>query len=235
MRPGSHTKDTQEMLRENYETILLGYAAGLLDMAQNMAIAAHLSLSPAAREFVRACEAVGGCLIETECAPISMKNQSIQNILARLYDAPSKNTAQQKQNAPRAIPIPADINMPEDALDTVTCRPCRPPSWKKIMRGLEYYELPLECRRSHAQFIKAKPAAKMPHHGHRGVEITLVLDGGYSDEFGNYHRGDLIVMDSDMDHAANACREYGAVTLVVSSAPVRLNGFARLLNPFLRF
>ena len=60
-------------IQENYETLLLSYAAGVLDMAQHFAVTVHLALSPTARKFVSQCETIGGCLIENECADAAMR------------------------------------------------------------------------------------------------------------------------------------------------------------------
>ena len=34
----------------------------------------------------------------------------------------------------------------------------------------------------------------MPKHSHEGVEATMVFHGGYSDEVGDYNKGDLLFL-----------------------------------------
>ena len=216
-------------IQENYETLLLSYAAGILDMAQHFAVSIHLSLSPTARDFVQQCETIGGCLIENECAPAAMKSNSLDNVLAQL------DTRQRpSQPAPKKSVLPEDIDIPAHLLECIECKPCDP-RWKTFYPGLAIYELPLECRQSRARFIKGQPAAKLPHHEHRGLEITLVLDGAYEDETGFYQRGDLVVIDETIEHSTVACGQHGVMAMVVTSQPVRFHGLARLLNPFIRF
>ena len=217
-----------DQLQENYDALLLGYAAGILDMAQNFIVSAHLALSPQARALVRQCEAIGGALMENECAPVAMREASLNAVLSKL-DAPPLPEAQAKK-----VKLPQDVNIPEHLLECLSCRPCAP-RWRRFYPGLEMCELPLECRESGVRFIKGKRGAELPHHAHRGQEITLVLDGAYMDETGVYRRGDMVVLDETIDHATKACDRNGIVAVVVSSEPIRLTGLLSLLNPFLRF
>jgi putative transcriptional regulator len=227
-------KSQHEIARENYEALLMNYAAGVLDQAQNLIVAVHMALSPRARSIVRDCEAIGGALMERECTPATMKSCSLDTILAQLDSRPHAPE-------PKATPVqlPPEVNIPSHLLAHITCRPCQP-QWRAFYPGLRVYELPLEQEpaakpSSGVRFIKARPAAKMPSHVHRGIEITLVLNGAYSDEMGQYQRGDLVVVDESLEHEVVACRSNGAITMIVSDTPVRFHGLAALLNPFIRF
>lgn len=217
-----------QAIQENYDALLLAYAAGILNQAQSLAVAVHMAMSPQARQIVRQCEAIGAALMECECEPQEMRKNALDNVMAQIDAAP--------QHEPRhraAVMLPPEIRIPLSLLDRVSCRPCQP-QWKRAFTGLHICELPLECRESRVQFIKGQPAAKMPAHTHRTMEITLVLDGAYEDDTGFYRRGDLVVLDVDDGHQTQACREKGVVAMVVSDMPVKFYGLAALLNPFLR-
>ena len=241
MRQQDPYKSQHEIARENYEALLMNYAAGVLDQAQSLIVAVHMALSPRARAIVRDCEAIGGALMECECAPAPLKNACLETLLARLDNAES---APEPEPPPAPVALPPDIDIPPHLLAHIRCRPCRP-QWRAFYPGLRVYELPLEEQPmrsrpaaqnpSGVRFIKANPAAKMPVHVHRGVEITLVLNGAYSDETGQYHRGDLVVLDETIQHNTVACRHDGVVTMIVSDTPIRFYGLAGLLNPFIRF
>lgn len=227
-------KSHHEIVRENYEALLLNYASGALDPAQSFIVAVHMALSPRARGIVRECEAIGGALMECDCAPAAMQKSSLDNVLDRLD---SRATHPERKAAP--VQLPADVDIPAHLLAHITCRPCRP-QWRTFYPGLRMCELPLERpqtkkKESGVRFIKANPAAKMPHHTHHGIEITLVLNGAYSDETGLYRRGDLVVLDETVKHDTVACRHDGVIAMIVSDAPVRFYGLAALLNPFIRF
>lgn len=85
--------------------------------------------------------------------------------------------------------------------------------------------------------MNIKPGACFPQHKHTGLELTLVLSGGFSDEHGAYTQGDLVVSDAnDAPHQPQACKQKGCVAVNVLSGGLHFTNFpGRLLNPFLRF
>lgn len=227
------SNDTQEMLQSSYEALLLSYAAGMLDAAQNLIVASHVALNPNARKFVHGCEAVGGALIEKHCEPVAMKDCSLGKVLDRIENAcetaAKKACCEAKQ---AAFPDPLDIPAP---LQQILIAQHRAMQWRRIMAGLQAIELDLHCKRSHSRFLKMEPGCKTPHHRHGGLEITLVLDGAFEDEIGQFRRGDLVVTDERINHTPQACNKHGCVAFVVTAAPIRLTGIAALLNPFIKF
>jgi hypothetical protein len=51
-----------------------------------------------------------------------------------------------------------------------------------------------------ARLLYIPAGQAMPEHGHRGMELTLVLKGAYRDETDRFARGDVEFADQDMDH-----------------------------------
>ncbi len=75
----------------------------------------------------------------------------------------------------------------------------------------------------------------MPSHTHAGLELTLVLQGGFCDRTGHFLRGDVAEADSDVDHRPVADDDGPCLCLAVTDAPLRLTGrVGRMLNPFVR-
>ena len=212
-----------ETLISGYVNLLLGYASGSLDQAQNLVVATHLTYSPKARSFVDRCEAIGGSLIENMCEPVSMNENALESVLGQL-DAP-KALAQDLKcpGLGFGVPTPLKSRLQDCEID-----------WHTVFPGMAAYDIQLECDKSKARFMKAKPGLKSPHHHHRGIEITLVMDGAFEDETGAYSVGDMIVTDENTDHTPVACEKMGCTCLVVTSAPIKLTGIASLLNPFLK-
>ncbi|ASJ97245.1 MULTISPECIES: ChrR family anti-sigma-E factor [Shewanella] len=74
----------------------------------------------------------------------------------------------------------------------------------------------------------------VPCHTHKGFEITLLLQGSFSDEMGEYHRGDFIWLDGE--HTHQPVTQEGCVCLTVSSDAIHFTqGMSQLLNPIGRF
>lgn len=63
-----------------------------------------------------------------------------------------------------------------------------------------------------------------PLHGHGGREVTVVLQGGFSDETGVYETGDFVICDGSERHKPQAFRNEDCICLTYLEAPVRLEG-----------
>ena len=220
--------ETQEKLKNNYDSLLLGYATGTLDMAQNLAVETHLTFSQDARNFVHECECIGGTLLENECGEIKMSDKSLENVLAKLDTDYQEERPQQQDFTHESITfdIPEPLKTPLSSQKKI--------AWRPMMPGFKSYDIELACKKSTARFLQVAPGVKSPSHRHGGTEITLVLDGAFSDNGENYKTGDLIVIDEDIEHAPMSCKFEGCTCLVVSTAPIKLTGVASILNPFLK-
>lgn len=225
--------DTQQSaaIRDAYETLLLSYAAGLLDQAQSLIVASHVALSPAAKEKVHACEAVGGALMEKYCEPVKMKKTSLQNVLARLdsIEDPGEREEMYELVFPQGLSIPLCLKR------SIRCH-VQHSTWRRVRPGIESFELHLECRRSHAQFLKAERGVQAPPQAPRGMELTLILDGALADETGHYKRGDLVIIDETCRHlhkTATSCTRHGGFYMVVSPGG-ELSGLNRFLQHLFR-
>ena len=83
--------------------------------------------------------------------------------------------------------------------------------------------------------LRIRAGGFIPTHRHRGTEMTLVLQGGFSDATGTYHRGDFLMRGSEDEHAPRALDDEDCICLAVLDAPLRFTGWQhRWMNPFLR-
>lgn len=70
----------------------------------------------------------------------------------------------------------------------------------------------------------------IPKHQHKGYELTLLLDGVFSDEAGTYHKGDFIWIDGDQSHTPYT--KEGCLCYAVQDAPLHfVCGMSKVLNP----
>jgi len=207
-----------------YETVLMDYAAGTLDEAQSLVVATHLTLSPVARRKVGSCEAIGGALLEEGCGKVALKQTALDELLARI---------ESKTDIRRAGACPPSRGI---FPSSVCAYLAGEPGWKTIYPGLKTADISTACNHSRASLMKLDPGAKAPEHTHRGLELTLVLEGVLEDGAGGrYVRGDLIVADESVIHRPAAGGSEGCICLVAANQPVRLTGWlGRILNPFLK-
>ena len=84
-----------------------------------------------------------------------------------------------------------------------------------------------------ANFIYMEKGGTVPEHTHRGTELTLVLNGEFSDGVNHYDTGDFIYMDTENTHATVSEAAEGCLVFSIVDQPLHFtSGIARLLNPF---
>lgn len=225
--------DASPAPRDTYEALLLGYAFGVLDQAQSLIVASHLTLSPRARALTRACEDMAGTLLEKDCEPVPMSSGALRHIMTAIESAPcceDKSACAGRKNPH----LPEELDLPGPLLSG-PMQSCTDFRWKSMAKGFQGYDLALERCPSKARLMKLQPGLKTPQHRHEGLEITLILGGAVIEDGSLYRRGDLLVADETLTHSPQACPQAGCVCMVVTSAPVKLTGLLSILNPFLKF
>lgn len=81
-----------------------------------------------------------------------------------------------------------------------------------------------------ASLLQIAPGGEIPEHTHTGFEVTLLLDGDFRDESGEYVPGDFILLDGSHNHTPMT-KEGCLCFTVVSSALYFNKGISKLLNP----
>lgn len=210
------------------EALLLDYATGALGEAWSLAVATHLALCPDCRRTVSDVEALGGSLLGA-IAPEPTTATGFDAVLARLTASPDQEDLQRPAPAPTAV-VPA---LPEPLRGYVGGDLSSLP-WKRL--GLGAYHLPIATaeRGVSARLLRIPAGRPVPTHGHRGLELTLVLCGAFSDATGRYIRGDLQEADESVEHQPHAAVGEDCICLAVTDAPLRFNSLAaRLVQPLL--
>lgn len=195
--------------------LLLDYASGTLPEAASLALACHLTLCPRCRRDLAAIEATGGSLLE-EIAPQPLTPAAGFTAIADRLGEQDEPSAAVQQPSPGRLPQPLLAYLP-GGLDGVT--------WRWSGAGLLSYPLPVSrARGGMANLLKIAPGAGLPLHTHRGNELTLVLDGGFTDETGAYRRGDLEVADGGVEHRPIAMLDRPCICLAITDAPLNFSG-----------
>jgi len=213
----------EDKLADGYHSLMLSYAAGRLNQAENLIVSAHISMSEKGRRVLARYESICGSLLENECDPAPMSDDSMQNLMS-LIDSQTQETPKISRSE-----FFENLDVPMCLHGTLSEQKKRP-RWSSVMPGLDCYIVEIECKKNKIEFLRAEPALVTPTHEHDGMEITLVLDGAYIDETGKYEVGDLFVLDEDVQHAPSACPELGCVCMVVSTVSRKNNPISRLLG-----
>ncbi|MBF7074693.1 cupin domain-containing protein [Glaciecola sp. MH2013] len=84
-----------------------------------------------------------------------------------------------------------------------------------------------------ANFIYMEKGGSVPEHTHRGSEMTLVINGEFSDGIADYDSGDFMIMDCNNQHTPSTNADEGCLVFSIVDKPLHFtSGWARLINPF---
>jgi putative transcriptional regulator len=212
--------ETQEQL----DALLAGYVAGTLAEPARLLVRSHLDLSPANRGFVRDLEATCGTMLEN-VAPMALDNRDA--MLSAIFDAPP---ADRIAIAPRPV---RRTRLPATLADFIGKDIGEIP-WKTKLPGLREFKV-VEMDGCSASLLWIRAGMAMPTHTHHGTELTLVVEGGFSDGEGHYVRGDVAYADDDVDHRPVADEGEDCICFAVTEGSLRLTGpIGRFFAPFLR-
>lgn len=216
---------------------LLAYASGRQAPAQALATASHLALCPVCRQQLAALNALGGTLLE-QVTPVALRADSWQHMLARLQRAPTAAAA--ADVLPMAATMMATTSGQRDVAELpAPLRKLLPQGWPRHWRwrGSSLQQATLQHLPDGTVIAlhRIRAGGKVPRHRHDGIEITVVLDGSFSDQFGLYQTGDMLVLDETVEHRPTAMQNEDCLCLTIQAAPVRLTGpIGRWFNPLIR-
>ena len=208
------------------DELLMGYSAGTLPEAFSLMVAAHVSLCDECRARLEAFDAIGGALLDADAGQVELEfeDKALEAVFATIdgSDQP-KTTAPEVTCSVLPAPILAYVGGDVSSI-----------KWRSVGRGVKQAILPTSKDAS-ARLLYIPAGAAVPDHGHAGNEITMVLQGGYSDEMDHFIRGDVEIADEDLNHTPVADMNEDCICLAVTDAPLKFNSFVpRLLQPLLR-
>ncbi|MEQ9436830.1 ChrR family anti-sigma-E factor [Hyphomonas sp.] len=162
------------------------YAAGSLDPAFALLVETQAALRPDLRELVASSEAVSGALLETT-GPAAMRADALDCTMALIDALPPVAARPIEDEDLSALPEP--IWRAASAAS----------GWKALVPGIRRMALDIDSP-MHVELYRIEPGAAVPRHSHAGIELTLVVAGGFSDALGSYGPGDLVVNGPDDTH-----------------------------------
>lgn len=206
--------------------LMTEYSAGTLPLAQSACVFAHVEHCDHCQQLVSQLNDVGAALLEN-LEPVPVGDAALEAVLARLDEEPplQYQAASPVRNA-GGIPAVLQRLMRGDLSDL---------NWKSIGKGLRISYLETGDPQHELALYHIKAGGRVPEHGHRGKEMTLILEGGYSDAEGSYHKGDFIFREPGDVHAPTALQSEDCICVAVLDAPLKFTGWKfRWMNPFLK-
>ncbi|KEO61081.1 ChrR family anti-sigma-E factor [Thioclava indica] len=202
------------------EWLIRSYAAGSLGHAFSLVVATHVSQCDECRARLEAEEAAGGVVLEgLEAVDTS------DDLRARVFDGLDEDIAPEAP-APQRTGIYPGALIAEMGSDQ--------PRWRSLGGGIRQAILS-EDKQGSARLLYIPQGMAVPDHTHGGLELTLVLQGSFHDETGEFGVGDVEVAEDDLDHTPTAGMGEACICLAATDAPLQFKGLLpRLLQPIFR-
>ena len=202
------------------DQLLIGYSAGTLPEAFSLVVATHLSMCDTCRASAQAYEAIGGSILDTQ-ALTHLEEDALGGTLAIIAKGPIST----KPTVVGDVPTPLSAYIGGSLRDI---------KWRSIGMGVRQAVLKTS-KSATARLLYIPAGATVPDHGHRGTELTLVLQGAFRDETAVFSAGDVEVANEDLNHTPLAEIGEDCICLAATDAPLRFSSWIpRMAQPFLR-
>ncbi|MCX7561137.1 ChrR family anti-sigma-E factor [Sulfitobacter sp. F26204] len=201
------------------DSLLAAFAAGVLEHPFALVVASHISMCLDCRATFEAHLAIGGAVLESGATAVL--SSDLKGATLSQLDHPV--TPRPEYGRKGIFPSPV-----VEALKGQT------PRWKSLGMGARQSILSQGSEGS-VRLLYIPPGQAVPDHSHNGMELTLVLQGSFSDSTGRFGVGDLEVADHSLEHSPKADDGAACICLAATDAPLRFAALLpRLLQPLFR-
>jgi putative transcriptional regulator len=208
-----------------------------------------MALCPQCRQALELAETIGGTLIEAE-AEAEIADSELEAIFGRIergeYSAAMPPAPEPAARGDYVLPQPlrdyagGDVGslrwrgLGGGVLRDYAGGDVGSLRWRGLGGGVRHLPINTGASRAKARLLYIPASSKVPDHGHRGLELTLVLAGSFYDEGAWFRRGDVEEADATVEHQPVAGPEEACICLAVTDAPLRFRSLIpRLAQPFL--
>jgi putative transcriptional regulator len=206
------------------DALLADYESGALTEGWSLAVATHLALCPACRARARLAASVGGSLLDS-IPPAEVGTSALDDVLGRIDAARDVKPARTQSSGTFPEPLSSYLGGAD-----VEALP-----WRRLSNTARDLRIPTGDGKTNARLLRIAAGSPVPEHGHRGMELTVVLSGTLCDGPERFGRGDLEETDESIKHQPFAGSEADCICLAVTDAPLRFKSLlVRLVQPFLQ-
>lgn len=207
------------------DELLMAYEAGSLAEGWSLAVATHLAFCPECRARARAATELGGALLaDLETVPMA------EGAFEKLFDRIDGKTPAGDAPAPVA---PAVSNVPSPLRDYIGID-LDAVRWKRIGTAGHQALIPTGDSETTVRLLRIPAGQPVPEHGHRGLELTVVLRGTLVDGEERFGVGEIEEADDELEHQPCAGEGEECICLAVTDAPLKFrSALVRLVQPFL--
>lgn len=205
------------------DALMAEFVSGTLPTPLQVLLASHLEMNASNRQWVSNLEAIAGLELD-EIEPVDLSDR--EAMLGRILSSETKQDSTFESLACDGTP---------GALRHFIGSTVSEISWKRNrLASIDEVKLG-EFDGCNATLFRLQAGQGVPHHTHDGTEVTLVLQGAFSDGTGHFQKGQISVADGTVDHRPVADKDEDCICFAVTDAPLRLTGpLGRFIAPFIR-
>ncbi len=201
--------------------LLAKFSEGELPATLSVAVAIHVEMCPTCQKELAALEAKNA-----DTVFIDVETDSDNSFDTSLFDAITADESIDEVYEQASVSV--DIKGKTYTLPRALTRI----GHSKFMQigKLARSRIALDDGDLRASLLHIGAGGEIPDHTHTGFELTLLLDGKFSDESGSYGPGDFLMLDGRDNHTPKT--EHGCLCYTVVSSALHFNkGISKLLNP----
>ncbi|MDG1293568.1 MAG: ChrR family anti-sigma-E factor [Pseudomonadales bacterium] len=227
---------------------LTEYAAGNLPLSQALCISAHISFCPQCKKEVEKLNSLGGMMLASSDSGNSKSTTELpaeHTDISESLRSQTLNLLNNKELMAGSPSITSTVSANDEPSHSEAALPrCLNKlipngtdklEWKSLGSAVSVARLAAGDTDREVALHKIKAGGSVGNHDHKGLEVTVVLAGSFSDQNGQYLPGDFLVKNAGESHRPIASEDADCICLSVLEAPVKFTGpIARLINPFLR-
>lgn len=220
------------------DNLLTEYSSGSLADALGVIVCAHLQSCPHCRKRVEQLNKLGAAILNQSVVE-AVQPESFAQLMARIRSEKSETAQRDIRSTPEQL-HPSYANDPllkhlPKVIAKLLPRDGKL-KWERVSNSLKTARLKTGQSQYEVAFQRISSGGKVVEHDHRGLEVTMVLCGSFSDEDGVYNQGDFLVRNPGEVHRPTATQNQDCLCISVVEAPVKVTGlFGKLVNPFLSF
>jgi putative transcriptional regulator len=204
---------------------LVKFAAGNCPASSALMISAHIDMCAQCRSATQHSQALLAIAALSEETPLGNEYANMMSDITLLPAAESPvatNQASTLELDGRHFTLPRALRRYQSHTG----------NWSRLAGKL--WQAPVDLGNdAKANFIYMEKGGKVPEHTHKGTELTLVIDGQYSDGLAEYDCGDFTLMGGTDRHLPHSEADEGCLVFTIVDQPLHFtSGIARLLNPF---
>lgn len=175
----------------------------------------HLEYCGTCRETMELAEALSGLLLESlplsELAPETSRR--LQSRLDREMQLP-----------PPVVTDRAPVSAGVEVGPAKLAHAARTARLRWLAPGIRHAVVQRSTEGGTLRVLRVRSGTALPHHMHRGTELTFLLDGAFQDERGHYGPGDLIEVNEDESHTPVAEGLTDCICLIATQGRLRFTG-----------